>query len=185
MATLAGVMIICALELQRSFSHLKNRTQLLLCVKETKGELNRYLLFMGRTNWGIKNINKIKWLMVFIPGLQGAAANAEQAKRLLISLQDSTLLLYLSKLAQLKAQGCSLDPRLLQTPFELSGRGYARDHTRAAKLRSTKWDYYFLHRPYGLTLNITSKSLEAINPTINYQVKENKVTSFFLSSSVW
>lgn len=179
---LTGVLLLCALELQRSFSHLEKRTLLLLCTKETKGELDRYLKFMGRSNWGIKNINRVKWVMVFFPGLQGAALNAERAKSFLVSLQNSTLILYFKKLAELKSKGCFIDPRLFKTPFELSGKGYARDSLSAAKLRNKKWDYIFVHLPYGLRLSIKTQHLEAIQPKIDYQVEESAAMSSFLSS---
>ncbi len=165
-AGLSGVMILCALRLQRSFHLLEKRTELFLCVKETEGELSRYMKFMGRTNWAIKNIEKAKLIMMFIPGLQGGALEAEKAKRTLILLQNTGLIPYLKKTAELKSKGCPLDPRLLITPFELSGSGYQRETAGSAKLRKTKWTNQYLSSPYALSVEWDASGLDSLNPKL-------------------
>lgn len=172
-AGLSGVMLLCALRLQRSFRLLEKRTELFLCVKETEGELSRYMKFMGRTNWAIRNVEKAKYIMMFIPGLQGGALEAEKAKRTLILVQNTALVPYLKKFAVLKAKGCPVDPRLLITPFELSGAGYQRDHLGSAKLRKTIWTNQYVSLPYSLSVEWDASGFEAINPRLLRKSWEN------------
>jgi len=165
-AGLSGVLILCALSLQRSFRLLERRTELFLCVKETEGELVRYMKFMGRTNWALKNIRKAQLILVFIPGLQGAAANAEKLRKALIRIQDVSLIPYLKKLSELKSRGCPVDPRLLITPFELNGSGYRRGSEGAASLRKEKWSYHYVSLPYTVSVDWDAHGYEAVSPRI-------------------
>lgn len=165
-AGISGVLILCSLRLHRSFSLLEKRTELFLCVRETEGELLRYMKFMGRTNWGIKNIEKAKLIMAFIPGLQGGALEAEKAKRTLILLQNSSLIPYLKKLSHLKSRGCPLDPRLHITPFMMSGTGYARKTNGTARLRNKKWTYHYVSLPYKISIDWQTVGLESLSPKI-------------------
>lgn len=52
---ISSLLLLTTLKLRRSFDLLQRRSELFLCAKETSGELERYLTFMGRTNWGIRN----------------------------------------------------------------------------------------------------------------------------------
>jgi hypothetical protein len=179
---LSSLVILCSLELKRSFSLLEKRAHILLCVKETKGEINRYLKFMGRTNWAIENINRARLIMMLIPGLQGAALSGDKLKDALIHLQDASLILYFKTINDLKKRSCPIDPRMLLTPFEIELKGYKRDLEGAAKLRKKEWSYYFLHLPYAVSLEVTASSYKRIKPKIKYQFKESEVTSSLLSS---
>ncbi len=172
-AGLTGTMILCALRLQRSFHLLEKRTELFLCVKETEGELTRFMTFMGRTNWAIRNVEKAKLIMLFIPGLQGGALEAEKAKRTLMLLQTSSLIPYLKKVAELKSKGCPLDPRILITPFALSGSGYQRESDGAAKLRKEKWTHQYLSLPYSLSVEWDAKDLNSLRPKFHRKSWEN------------
>lgn len=178
---LSGLVILCSLELHKAYRQLEKRTEILLCMKETKGEFQRYFTFMGRTNWAIKNIRKAQLIVFLIPGLQGAALNADKIKQIIIRAQDLSLIAYFKKLNELKKQDCPLDPRMLLTPFELTGSGYKRDTQSAAKLRKEEWTYLFLHLPYGFSLTINASHFESLNPEIDYLFKESEVTSSFLS----
>ncbi len=179
---LSGLVILCSLELHKSYRLLEKRTEILLCMKETKGEFQRYFAFMGRTNWAIKNIRKAQLIAFLIPGLQAAALNADKIKKIIIHAQDLSLLAYFNKLNELKNKGCPLDPRMLLTPFELEVRGYKRDLQSAAILRNEEWTYLFLHLPYGFSLTIEASQYESLGPKIDYLFKESEVTSSFLSS---
>lgn len=176
-------MILLSLELKSSLRLLQKRKELFLCTKEIKGEVHLYLEFMGRTNWGIKNANRVAWISYLIPGLQGVAANAEKVRDLLKHLQTMKLASYLKTLASLRQKGCSLDPRMAITPFELSTFGYARDVEGRAKLREVKWNYYFIRRPYAIALEVRAMDFEAISPRISYLSSEKGVTLHSLSSS--
>jgi hypothetical protein len=180
---LMGIVLLCALELRKSFLLLEKRTHLFLCVKETKGELNRHLKFMGRSNWAIKNINRLSLVMMFIPGLQGVAANAEQAKEYLKLIQNAFVVSHLKSLMNLKQKGCPLDPRMITTPFKLGAGLLDRDNEGAAQLRDTKWTYYFLAKPYLLTMEVNAESYESIKPRIKYKIEEKAAKLSSLLSS--
>ena len=165
-ACLTGVMLLCALRLQHSFRLLEKRTHLFLCVKETEGEMIRYMKFMGRTNWAIRHLDKVKYLVILFPPLAGVAGNSEKAKKLLTLMQKTTLVPYMKKLSGLKARGCPIDPRLLQTPFVLSGSGYARGWDDTAKLRKEKWTYHYVSLPYAVSVDWDASRYESLRPRL-------------------
>lgn len=169
---LTSLVLLCGLELKKSFNQLQKRTQLFLCTKEIKGELHQYIKFMGQTNWAIKNINKASLIMMFIPGLQGVAADAQKAKKYLQYVQDIRLVSYLKTLKDISSKGCPVDPRMFITPFSLGTRLLKRDEHGAAKLREEKWNYFYFSKPYLLDLKIDASGFESVNPKINYQAEE-------------
>lgn len=173
---MATLVLLCALELRRSFSHLEKRTKLFLCLKETKGEFVEFMKFMGRTNWGIKNTNRAKLIMLFIPGLQGASMEAEKLKKTLQYIQEGRFLLYLKTISRLKAKGCPLDPRLALTPFESGARLFNRDAEGAVKLKEKEWNYYFYTKPYFVELSFKSHQWEGIKPRMLFESKERPAT---------
>lgn len=178
---LSGVILICSMELHSSFKLLKRRTDLFLCVKESKGEIHLFMKFMGRTNWAIKNINRASMIMIFVPGLQGLALDAQKAKKYLQYSQEARSISYLKTLTELKKKQCPLDPRMFITPFVLGPRLFKRDAEGAAILREDEWNYYFLSKPYLLTLKIQSQGFERINPKLTY-ISEEKAAKL---SSLW
>lgn len=157
---LAGLVLLCSLELQRAFHLLQKRTKVFLCAKEVKGEIRQHLRFMGRTNWGIKNTHRAGLIALFIPGLQGAAMEGQKIKKLLIQLQTLELVSYLKKLAALRAKGCSLDPQIFITPYRIGSGVHQRDTSGQAILRETAWDYYFIQKPYSLKLAFSNSGLK-------------------------
>jgi hypothetical protein len=181
---LMSVVLLSALELRKSFKLLEKRTELFICTKEAKGELNLYLKFMGRTNWGIKNIKKIALIMMFIPGLQGVAANAEKAKKYLQLVQELKHVSYLKTLGSLKAKGCALDPRMYISPFIIGPRFFKRDFHGALKLKETKWTYYYFSKPYLLSLEVNASSWESFHPKLNYIAGEKGAKLSSLLSSL-
>ncbi len=170
---LSGVMILCALRLQRSFNLLEKRTELFLCTKETEGEIHAYMKLMGRTNWALKNLQKARLVMLFIPGLQGAAFEGEKLKRALIVYQNLGLVPFLKKMAELKSRRCPLDPRILITPFQLGGSVYRRNLDGTALLRNSKWTYHYVSFPYSLSVDWDANQYEAINPRLRRISREN------------
>ena len=173
------------LELKREFSFLEKRSKLFLCAKETKEELHLYLKLMGRTNWSIENLNRVKIITLIIPGTQGVALNAERLKKMLIMLQNSSLLHYFKRLNNLKKQGCPLDPQMIKTPFKLSLNLLERNKNDAAILRSESWNYYFWLNPYLLKLKISAKDYNSPTPKITFQTAEKEAKYFSLSSFAW
>src|SRR5690606_10842268 len=107
MMILTTLVLLCGLELRKSFRLLEKRTHLYLCVKETKGEFHEFMKFMGRANWAIKNINRASLVMIFIPGLQKFALDAQKAKKYIQYVQNGRIVSYLKTLKDLKDKQCS------------------------------------------------------------------------------
>lgn len=184
-ALMTGLILLCSLELQRSFQLLQKRTHLFLCVKEAKGEIKNHLQFMGRTNWAIKNVHRVGIIALFIPGLQGVALKAEKMKKLLIQLQTLELISYLKKIHGLKAKGCPLDPRTFITPFKIGASLHERDAAQKAILRDSSWSYLFIQGPYIVKLEFTDAHLERLDPNVKITSSEKGVTLSSLWSSAW
>lgn len=173
LVALTGIMLLCSLELSRSYRFLTRRSELFLCTKEAKGELNSYLKLMGRSNWAINNIQRAKLVMLFIPGLQGVALNSEKAKTFLKAYQNAQLFVYLNRIKKIAAKGCATDPRLFLTPYMLNGAGYLRQSSGAAIIRKQKWTYIYSRSPYALALEVNTSQSEKVNPKITYRVRES------------
>ncbi|HXH74791.1 MAG TPA: hypothetical protein VNJ08_07480 [Bacteriovoracaceae bacterium] len=182
LVTLTGLMLLCSLELARSFQLLKKRTNLFLCTKEAKGELHQYLTLMGRTNWALENITRAQLVMAFIPGLQGVALNADKARKAIVFYQNINLPLYLQKLKQLSQNKCSLDSRMYLTPYELGPRGYVRNLDETARMRKQSWTYYYVNLPYSLSVEVNARHQELLMPKITYKTRESGVKSSSLLS---
>ena len=173
---LLGIVLLCSLELKKSYYQLQKRTHLFLCVKEAKGELNQFIKFTGRTNWAIKNLNRAELIMMFIPLGQISTMNTKKLKSLLINSQDIRLISYMNHLKKMKSKGCKLDLRMFITPFELGLSTFKRDKEQAVILRKKKWSYSFYSKPYLLNLQIHSERWETPSPYITYKTEEKTVT---------
>ncbi len=178
LVAISGLILLSSLLLNHSFSQMKKRTHLFLCTKEAKGELNNYLKLMGRTNWAIKNAKRASLVMLFIPGLQGAAMEVDKVKRMVKTYQNTIIhVSYLKNLTSLARRGCPIDPRMLITPFELNGLTYRRNSEEAAILRESKWNYLFIKKPYALEVKVDAQKMEQVSPKIVYYTKESAVRS--------
>lgn len=184
LVVLSGLLTLSAVELQRTFSLLKKRTNLFLCTKEVKGELDLHLKYMGRLNWVIKNTTRAQVLAVFIPPLWPYIGNADQIKRISKSLQAVDALQFEIKLYSLAKKGCPIDPRMYSSPYEVgTDYGFKRTMEGAAKLRKKEWTYYFLDRPYLLSLKVNAENSESLWPKIYYQAEEKGAMLSSLLSS--
>jgi hypothetical protein len=175
MFILFGIVLLCSLELKKSFYQLQRRTELFLCVKEAKGELSEFIKFIGKTNWAIKNLNRAELIMMFIPTGQVSAMNAEKLKSLILKSQDVRLFSYLNSLKKIKTKGCKIDLRMFITPFELSLGTFKRDKEQAAILREKKWKYSFYSKPYFISLKTNSTDWEKLSPKIIFISEEKMV----------
>jgi hypothetical protein len=184
LVALSGLLTLCGLKLQHSFNLMEKRTNLFLCVKEAKGELTIYMKAMGRLNWMLKNVTKAQKVAIFYPPLWPYLGNAEKLKRVAKGLQATSLALYSSKLAKLKLKGCPLDPQMILNPYKLgSDFGFQRSLAGEAILRSKQWTYYFLDRPYLLSLEIDATRSESLMPKLTYRATEKgAILSSLLSS---
>ncbi len=178
---LVGLFLLAHLSLRKTYRQMQIRTSLFLCVKESKGEIKNYLTFMGQTNWGIKNLNRVSWIAAVIPGLQGVASSAENAKRFLIFTQEMKYVSYMQKWASLKSKGCPLDLRVVTTPYTRNLLSYSRDSEDAAVLKEPKWSYLFIKKPYALGLSFKAEGLEQITPQVHVDSWEieGKLPSLF------
>jgi len=184
LVVLSGLLTLCGLQLQHNFNLMKKRTNLFLCVKETKGEIELYMKAMGRLNWLLKNISRAQVIAAIYPPLWPYLGNAEKLKRVAKSLQMGRLGLYIKKINQLRSKGCPLDPRVVLTPHKLgTDYGFARNLDGSAIIRITKWTYYFLEKPYLLTLKIDAAAIEGIVPKVIYRTEEKGAMLSFLLSS--
>src|SRR5690606_27100317 len=104
-------------------------------------------------------------------------------KKSIAKLQDLYLALFFTKVGKLKLKGCALDPKIYLTPFKLIGKGYARDHDKAAILRESKWTYNFLNLPYFLSITYSLQNLESLSPSFTSLSEEKLGTLSSLSSS--
>lgn len=183
---LVSVVLLSTLELRRSYKLLQKRTQLFLCVKELKGEHAEFLRFMGQTNWALVNIKRAQLIMFIIPGLQGVAANADKARKVIKLSQNYKLVSYLKQLQGLKSKHCPLDPRMLITPFEVTPTGFRRNLEGAAKLREKEWTYVFLSSPYLLEFTVNSRGYQRLGPKLKIQTRERaaKLSSLLSSHSL-
>jgi hypothetical protein len=179
MVVLTSITLLCCLELRESFGLLKKRTNLFLCAKELKGEHHQHLNVMGRTNWALKNIEKLKWTSLLIPGLQTVGMNANKAKKLLENYQNIHIGLYLNTLKNLSHKNCRPDPEMFKTAYVFNSKGLERNFNGTAKKRSNKWNYTFVSTPYVLNLKIDSSNSENLNPQIFYQVSQSMVKPSF------
>lgn len=175
MFILLGIVLLSSLELKSSYRKLQRRTELFLCVKETKEELNLFIKFIGRTNWAIKNINKAKLIMMFLPFAPATTLNAQQLKNFLIHAQNIRLISYMNSLKNIKVKGCQFEPRLYITPFELIVGSFKRDQAKSVILRKKKWNYIFYSSPYALELKIDGAGWENSSPKIKYFSEEKMV----------
>jgi hypothetical protein len=173
--TFSSIVILCSLELRKSFELLRKRSELYLCAKETKGEFNEFMKFMGRTNWAIKNINRAGLIMTFIPGLQGAAMDAQKLKKYLQYIQQARVVSYVKTLTQIKLKSCPVDPRLFITPFVMGAKLLKRDAEGAIILRKDEWNYYFIKHPYYMNLAVSPRGWEDLNPKIDFLSEEKLV----------
>lgn len=180
---LMSVVLLSALELQKSYKLLQKRTHLFLCVKETKGELHEYIKFMGRTNWAIQNIKKAQIIMLLIPGTQGIAMDAEKLKKYLQYIQEGRTVSYLKTLNDLRNKSCPLDPRMIITPFKLGARVLQREVGGGAILRENKWTYGYFSKPYFLTIEVDASGWESMKPHITYTSEEKLAKLSSLLSS--
>ena len=184
LVALSGLLTLCGLELQHHFSLMKKRTHLFLCAKETKGELDLYLKSVGRLNWLLKNISKAQAVAIFYPPLWTVVGNAEKLKRLAKILQGAELARYETQISKLKARSCPIDPQLILTPYKIgTDLGFQRSHDGSAVRRKQEWTYYFLEKPYLLTLKVNTTKNESIHPKILYETMEKgAILSSLLSS---
>lgn len=184
LVALSGLLTLCGLELQSSFQTLKKRTSLFLCVKESKGELKLYIEKMGRLNWALDNISKAQLVALFIPPLWPYLGSADKIKKGVKTIQAMSLAPYLFKIKELKGRGCPIDPQMLMTPYVLGNDfAFARTKSGAAILRNPTWTYYFLKKPYLLTLEVDGTSSNSLHPRIRFQAEEKLGTLSSLLSS--
>lgn len=172
---LLSLAVLLILLLQYHLAHIKARGELMLCLKEAKGELHQFILHTEKLNWAIKNIDKAKYL-ILIPGLQAAAINSQKAKELIMKYQDLTLAHYLVKVTRLQ-QRCSQNPQVFMTPYQISLKGFKRRFDGTTSWR-TKWQMQIKGKFEIAQLQIAEKKDRRINSQIHYRYSIKKANAW-------
>lgn len=181
---LSTFLVLCSLELRREFKELQSRAALFLCAKEFKGELETFLFHIGRTNWTIKNLDRISKISFFIPGLQGASFKSAKAKKIISLYQNSLLISYLKKLGDLKQRSCPIGIEFFKTPYHINLNGFVRDNLGGALLRNSHLSYSLSLGGSTLKLKSDLSHLEALSPRIQFESSEKREKQFFLWPSL-
>lgn len=162
------------------FRQMKARGELMLCLKETKGELHQFMIHIEKTNWAIKHIDKAKYL-IFIPGLQAVAANTERAKELIKKYQNLTLARYLFKLSLLHKR-CRQSPQSFMTPYQVGRGGFSRKFNGTTIWRN-KWRTQVIGKFEVAQIQIKEKKVARMRPDFQYtySIKEGNAWSLLPS----
>lgn len=179
---MSSFLILCSLELRKDYKELKERAQLFICTKEFKGELEIFLTQIGKTNWAIKNLDRLSKTSLLIPGLQGASVKSANAKKLLILYQNTLLISYLKKLTSLKGRSCPIRSDFFKTPFHITLSGFKRDQLGGALLRSSELKYSLTVGGNTLLLKSSLSMIENISPKVSINSWEIRGKRFFHSS---
>lgn len=160
---------------------LRARGELMLCLKETKGELHQFIIKTEKINWAISHIDKAKYL-ILIPGLAAVAANTERAKELIQQYQNLTLAQYLLSVSKLH-QRCRQGPQSLMTPYQISVTGFKR-HFNGTTMRRKKWSTYTRGTQETAFISITEINSKNFELKVGYQysIKKGNVWSLLPSS---
>jgi len=175
---LSSLLTLTSLSLIKSFKRLKQRTNLILCLKEFKGEQNQFIEFISKTNFGLKNISRAKLIAAIIPGLQLSSMKAETLKRVIQKGQDLRLISYLNKMAQLKRQSCPIPFNFRQPPFDFNLRGFKRNHEGIVITRKHQWKHFFQQNPYVISMSCQMRKIDDVAPKISCRFWENVVTLY-------
>jgi len=146
----SSLLIYCALKLELNFIHLKKRTNILLCSKIAIQEVIRHVHFISKTNWAIKNAQKIKTVSLLIPGLQGVSLKTENIQIYLKTLQEFEYLRHLENLKKIKHKRCEMTSKTFLTPFKHDLSLYQRDQQQTILQRSSSWEYIFANNPFSI-----------------------------------
>jgi hypothetical protein len=175
---LSSLLTLTSLSLIKSFKRLKQRTNLILCLKEFKGEQNQFIQFISKTNFALKNISRAKLIAAIIPGLQLGSMKAETLKRVIQRSQDLRLISYLNKIADLKRQSCPVPMKFRQSPFDFNLKGLKRNYEGTVIIRNQQWKHYFQQHPYVISMSCQIRKIDEIAPKISCHFWENVVTLY-------
>lgn len=173
--TFASLFSLCVLKLHISFSKLEERTELFLCTKTAKEELNLFLIFISKTNWVIQNAKRAKIISVLLPVTYSLYPTVNKFISFIKQIQELKKTIYLKKLIQLKAQGCPVSLKSLKTPFRLIGTQFARDQSGLIILKEREWSYDFQTKNYALKVQVFSVRINTLSPAFRYIVQESRV----------
>ena len=180
------ILLFCICE--KEFSHLKERGELMICLKETKGESHNFIEQIEKINWGIRNADKAKYLAILFPPLAPVAASSEKAKKVMMELQNLLLLKFLFKLTQLKIR-CRIHHETLTTPYLITVRGFRRN-VEGVTIWRKEWNIKINSRKEQIRARVTPQSIRTLKPQIQYQYSISEVSPwsalrFSWASSSW
>lgn len=119
---------------------LKKTLQQYNCIKEYNGKSKKYISFMKKTNWIIKNIHNSEIFLIFFPHLTIAKSSIKFAKNALKKSQTIKTFSYLEKIRRLKATGCPISINAYIAPYNV----FKRNKDETAPLRKREWNIWFI-----------------------------------------
>lgn len=166
---------ICEME----FSKMKRRAELMICLKEVKGETHQFIEMIEKVNWGIRNADKAKYLAIFIPALIPVAANSEKAKKVMIHYQNMLLPKYILKISSLISK-CKISSQTMLTPYQIHTNGFKRNFEGVTIWRK-KWKIKISSKEELMTVELTPLRVRSLKPQIQYKylIREEKLWSAF------
>jgi len=180
-ALLLSLGLLLILLTQHHLVQMKARGELVLCLKEVKGELHKFVTHTEKLNWAIKHIDKAKYL-IFIPGLQAVAANSERAKKLVMGYQDFTLAQYLMKLTKLQKR-CPQTPLAFMTPYQIGLKKFHRRFDGTTYWRK-EWKTQIKGKFETAYIQIKEKKIKQLEPQFQYQYSIKRGSVFSLLPSL-
>lgn len=168
---------------EREFSHLKERGKLMICLKEVKGESHLFIEQIEKLNWGIRNADKAKYLMILFPPLAPVAANAEKAKEVMSKMQNLLLLKYLMKLSQLKVR-CKIHYETFRTPYLINAQGFRRN-IEGVTLWRKQWKIKINSKQEQIHALVSPQTIRSLKPKIRYDYSISEVNLWLAFPSSW
>lgn len=120
-------------------NELKTELSEYLCIKEYNGVLQSYVSFMQKSNWAIKNIDRIDKVLWPFPSLKLASGATKSIEVALKRMQEVKTISVLQKFVTLKRKNCPISPNALIPPYNV----VKRSPNGEARLRRKKWQLIF------------------------------------------
>lgn len=177
---LLSMMLLLLLLTHHQLGELKARGELMLCLKESKGELHQFITHIEKINLAIVYLDKGKYL-ILIPGLAAVATNTERAKKIIQKYQDLKLGQHLIQMTRLHKR-CPQAPQTFLTPYQIGALGFKR-HFNGTTIWRKKWSTYTRGRKEVASIFIKEKNTMRLKPKITYQFSIKKANAWSLLPS--
>ena len=170
--------LLAILEVKKSFHNLQKRSKIILCTKEMKGEIKNLLIFTGRANWAIKNINRAEIIMTIFPDLRVGKIGAKGLKKSIKVMQNLKVISFLKFVTLSNQKGCPFNMAMFKTPFKRRGISLKRNINGGLILRKKTWKYHLRLSPYNIKMTIKTRNWESLFPKVDFYFQEKKERLF-------